>query len=284
MTIRDLEPELLRAFVAVVEGGGFSRAAGRLHLSQSTISQRIKRLEERLGTGLLSRTTRGVALTERGELLLGYARRLLALNDEALAALEETRLAGGVRLGAAQEVADGGLTDLLGHFSRLHPGVRLEIRVDANRRLRDAVNEGALDLALLFQEPGEGGEVTGRARRVWAASRDWQPPTGEPLPLVLFDAPCLFRNAALEALERAGQPWRVALSTPSLSGIRAAVRAGLGVSVRTERWLEPDMRIVQELPPLPEVELALIRGTNEGGAAERLRAALREALITDGTP
>ena len=101
---------------------------------------------------------------------------------------------------------------------------------------------------------------------------------------MLFDAPCLFRNAALEALERAGQPWRVALSTPSLSGIRAAVRAGLGVSVRTERWLEPDMRIVQELPPLPEVELALIRGANEEGAAERLRAALRQALITEGTP
>ena len=284
MTIRDLEPELLRAFVAVVEGGGFSRAAGRLHLSQSTISQRIKRLEERLGAELLRRTTRGVALTERGELLLGYARRLLALNDEALAALEETRLAGGVRLGAAQEVADGGLADLLGHFSRLHPGVRLEVRVDANRRLRDAVNEGTLDLALIFQEPGEGGEVIGRARRVWAASKAWHPTAGEPLPLVLFDAPCLFRDAALGALERVGQPWRVTLSTPSLSGIRAAVRAGLGVSVRTERWLEPDQRIVEELPPLPGVELALIRGAHEEGAAERLRAALHQALMTEGTP
>lgn len=282
---RDLEPELLRAFVAVVDGGGFTRAGRRLHRSQSTVSQQIKRLEERLETPLLARTTRGVALTERGELLLGYARRLLALNEEALAALEETRLRGGVRLGTAQEVADGGLADLLAHFTRLHPEVQLEVRVDANLKLREEVARGELDLAVIFQEPGqedEGGvgyELIERLRRVWVAGTE--PVEGRtPLPLVLANGPCIFRNAVLGALDREGLPWRIALATPSLAGLRAALRAGLGVGVRTERWLEPDLRVLDGiLPPLPEVELVMLTAPDAGErVVERLRAALHRAL------
>ncbi len=133
MNTRDLSPELLRAFVAVVDGGGFTRAAYRLNSTQSTVSQR---LEERLGVCLMQRNTRGLALTERGELMLGYARRLLALNDEALSALEQTHLRGRVRLGSTQEVANGGLADLLARFTRLHPDVELEMRVDSNMALQ----------------------------------------------------------------------------------------------------------------------------------------------------
>ncbi|GAB6042997.1 LysR family transcriptional regulator [Endothiovibrio diazotrophicus] len=284
--MRDLEPELLRAFVAVVEGGGFTHAGRRLHRSQSTVSQQIKRLEERLETPLLARTTRGVAPTERGELLLGYARRLLALNDEALAALAETRLQGSVRLGAAQEVADGGLAELLAHFTRLHPGVHLEVRVDANLRLREAVERGELELAVLFQEPGTaaggttGCEVIERMRRVWVTAAERTIDADRPLPLVLPIGPCLFRNAVLAALDGAGRDWRIALSTPSLAGIRAALRAGLGVGVRTDRWLEPELRVIERgLPPLPDIELALLRSGDAGEqVVERLRAALHEAL------
>lgn len=280
---RNLELELLRVFVAVVDGGGFTRAAERLHRTQSTVSQQIKRLEERLAAPLLARDTRSVGLTERGELLLGYARRLLALHDEALAALAETRLQGRVRLGSAQEVADGGLADLLAHFSRLHPGVALEVRVDGNLKLRAEVERGELDLAVLFQEPGSNGpgyEVIERLRRVWIASPTLRLDDDEPLPLVLPVGPCIFRNAVLAALDAVGRPWRIVLSTPSLAGIRAAVRAGLGVGVRTERWLEPDIRVLdKELPPLPEVDLALISAADTGEeVVERLRLALRESL------
>ncbi len=283
---RDLELELLRTFVAVVDGGGFTRAAERLHRTQSTVSQQLKRLEERLDTPLLERNTRRLTLTERGELLLGYARRLLTLNDEALAALAETRLQGRVRLGSAQEVADGGLAEMLAHFSRLHPGVALEVRVDANLKLRDELERGELDLAVLFQEPGEtppGGvkcEVIDRLRRVWVASAELAVSGDEPLPLVLSNGPCIFRNAVLGALDGIARPWRVALSTPSLSGLRAALRAGLGVGVRTERWLEPDLRILdRELPPLPDVELVLLSAADTGQqVVERLRSALHSAL------
>jgi DNA-binding transcriptional LysR family regulator len=283
---RDLELELLRAFVAVVDGGGFTRAAARLHRTQSTVSQQLKRLEERLDTALLERSTRNVALTERGELLLGYARRLLALNDEALGALAKTRLRGRVRLGSAQEVADGGLADLLAHFSRLHPGVALEVRVDANLKLRDEVERGELDLAVIFQEPGEPGngvrcEVIDRLRRVWVASPAFGLAADEPLPLILANSPCIFRNAVLGTLDSIGRPWRIALSTPSLAGMRAAMRANLGVGVRTERWLESDLEILDAgLPPLPDVELVLLSAPDTGElVVERLRTALRSALL-----
>lgn len=283
---RNLDLELLRTFVAVVDGGGFTRAAQRLHRTQSTVSQQLKRLEERLATSLLARNTRSLSLTERGELLLGYARRLLALNDEALAALDETRLQGRVRLGSAQEVADGGLADLLAHFSRLHPNVSLEVRVDANLKLRDEVERGELDLAVLFQEPGQvpngsiGCEVIARLRRVWVASPSLPIPAEEPLPLVLSNGPCVFRNAVLDTLNAIGRPWRIALSTPSLAGMRAALRAGLGVGVRTERWLESDLHIIEDVfPALPDVELVLLSAPDTGEAVvEKLRAALREAL------
>jgi len=277
---------LLRTFIAVVDGNGFTRAAERLHRTQSTVSQQLKRLEERLATPLLERNTRRITLTERGELLLGYARRMLTLNDEALAALAETQLQGRIRLGSAQEVADGGLADLLAHFSRLHPGVALEVRVDANLKLRDEVELGELDLAVVFQEPGEPHngvkcEVVDRLRRVWVASPDLAIARDEPLPLVLSNGPCIFRNAVLGTLDAIDRPWRIALSTPSLSGMRAAIRAGLGVGVRTERWLEPDLQILdRELPPLPDVELVLLSAADTGElVVERLRTALRTSLL-----
>ena len=284
---RDLELDLLRTFIAVVDGGGFTRAAERLHRTQSTVSQQLKRLEERLDTPLLLRNTRSVSLTDRGELLLSYARRLLALNDEALSALDETRLQGRVCLGSAQEVADGGLAELLARFARLHPNVALEIRVDANLKLRDEVERGDLDLAVVFQEPGQtlgGGahcEVIGRLHRVWVASPDLIVNDNEPLPLVLSNGPCIFRNAVLDALDSIDRSWRIALSTPSLSGMRAALRAGLGVGVRTERWLEPDLQVLGgDLPPLPDVEMVLLTAANaDAQMIERLRSVMHPALL-----
>lgn len=274
--------------MAVVDGGGFTRAALRLHRTQSTVSQQLKRLEGKLGVPLLTRDTRNLVLTERGELLLGYARRLLALNDEALSALAQTHVRGRVRLGSAQEVADGGLPDLLAHFSRLHPGVALEVQVDANLKLREQIEQGELDLAVIFQEPGQtlnGGarsELIERLRRVWVASPTLQIEEHQPLPLVLSKAPCVFRNAVLSALDAVARPWRIVLSTTSLSAMRAALRAGLGVGVRTNRWLEADLHIIEwGLPPLPEVDLVLLSAADTAELpVERLRAALRGAMAS----
>jgi DNA-binding transcriptional LysR family regulator len=168
--------------------------------------------------------------------------------------------------------------------------VVLEVRVDANLKLRDEVERGDLDLAVLFQEPGErlnrggGCEVIARMRRVWVSSPGFHLPDVEPTPLVLSNGPCIFRNAVLGALDAIGRPWRIALSTPSLAGLRAALRAGLGIGVRTECWLEPDLRILDGvLPPLPDVELALLTAADTGEVVvEKLRAALIEALRLPG--
>ncbi len=284
---RNLELDLLRTFVAVVDGGGFTRAAERLHRTQSTVSQQIKRLEARLSMPLLERNTRNFTLTGPGELLLGYARRMLILNDEAWSLLNETHTQGTVRLGSAQELADGGLADILAHFSRLYPGITLEVLVDANSKLQTLVEQGELDLAVIFQEPGQqpamgvGCEVIDRLKRVWVASQEAVFPEANPLPLVLANAPCIFRNSVLNALDRIGRPWRIALSTPSLSGMRAAVRAGLGVGVRTERWLESDLLILSNpLPPLPDVELVMLTSAHAGEwVVERLHRALLAALM-----
>lgn len=277
-----LDPDLLETFVAIVDGGGFTRAGESLHKTQSTVSQQLKRLEDRVGAPLLLRNTRGVALTEHGELLLGYARRLLQLHAQAMVALDATRVEGVVRMGTAQDLADGGLATVLSHFARLHPAVRLEVRVDANCNLRERVGSGDLDLAVVLQEPGAGGEVIERLERVWVTAPDIQLSPDEPVPLVLFDAPCIFRNAALGALDRAGVPWRIALTTPSLAGLRAAVRAGLGVSVRTAKWLEGDLCILgkaEGFPKLHRVELALHTAPGMiSPAAEQLLSSVREAL------
>ncbi len=276
-----LDLELLATFRAIVEGGGFTRAGERLHKTQSTVSQQLRRLEERIGAPLLTRTTRGLALTERGELLLGYARRLLSLEAEALAALVESRLSGPVALGCAQDLADEGLVELLSQFGRRYPEVTLAIHIDANSRLRLAVAQGELDLALLLQEPGAGGEPLARVARGWVAATGFRLPERGPLPLVLASAPCIFRDSALAALDSAGIPWRVALTTPSLPGLRAAVRAGLGVTPRTLRWLEPDLVVLNgPLPSLPELELALHGSAGAGsGAVQRLREGVREAAL-----
>ncbi|MET0026697.1 MAG: LysR substrate-binding domain-containing protein [Candidatus Thiodiazotropha sp.] len=284
---RNLELDLLRTFVAVVDGGGFTRAAERLHRTQSTVSQQVKRLESRLSMPLLDRNTRNFTLTGQGELLLGYARRMLLLNDEAWSLLNETHTQGTVRLGSAQELADGGLADILAHFSRLYPGITLEVLVDANSKLQTLVERGELDLAVIFQEPGQlpaagiGCEVIDRLKRVWVANPEAVFPEDQPLPLVLANAPCIFRNSVLKALDEIGRPWRIALSTPSLSGMRAAVRAGLGVGVRTERWLESDLQIQKApLPSLPDVELVMLTSADAGEwVVERLHRALLAALM-----
>ncbi|MGD8999782.1 MAG: LysR substrate-binding domain-containing protein [Granulosicoccaceae bacterium] len=277
-----LDFELLETFVAIVECGSFTHAGEWLNKTQSTVSQQLKRLEERTGVALLARNTRIVTLTEQGELLLEYARRLLELQEQALRAINDTRIEGQVRIGIAQDIADGGLADMLAHFGRLYPKVRMEVRVDANCTLREAVRNGALDFAVVLQEVGDGGEVIDRMKRVWVASPGFQVPVSEPIPLVLLDAPCIFRNVALEALDREGIAWRIALTTPSLAGLHAAVQSGLGISVRMDRWLEDNLQVVASyLPSLPEVELAIhTASATESPISERLRECVHHALDT----
>src|SRR5712675_2393218 len=163
-----LDLELLRAFVAVADCGGFHRAAERLNLTQSTVSQQVKRLELETKRPLFRRTTRSVALTDEGEMLLGDARRLLQLEEAARHRLTVPRLSGVVRLGAVEEVADAALPPALGRFARLHPNVRLEVQVGVSSELIDQLDAGGLDVVLAKRPWG-----TSRGRFVWREALVW---------------------------------------------------------------------------------------------------------------
>ncbi|TWA86188.1 LysR family transcriptional regulator [Azospirillum brasilense] len=281
--MREMDLGLLRTFVSVVDAGGFTRAGERVHKTQSTVSQQIRRLEEQVGLPLLDRNSRAVALTDDGERLLGYARRLLALNDEANAVLSGRPAAEVVRLGVPEDYAVERLPRLLADFARANRRLRLDVRCDLSVRLRADVECGDLDIALVKQEPGRPG-----ALRAWREPLCWVGPAVEdlhrddPLPLVLFPQGCVYRNRAVHELERAGRRWRVAYSSPNHAGVRAAVSGGLGVSVLPHSALPAGARflgVADGLPALPETELALLTGgAARGGGVELVTGLLMESL------
>lgn len=289
--------DVLRTYVLGIELGSFARAADRLGRSTSAVSSQLKKLEDQAGTPLLHKAGRGLAMTEAGETLLGYARRMLELNDEAAAAIRGAELEGWVRLGLQEDFGEGLLQEVLGQFARAHPKVRVEVRIARNAELLERVTSGRLDLALAWA----GNQDTPHAERLgevpmrWigAADRDIPFPTGEPWPLVALEAPCLLRTAATNALDSAGIPWRVAITSPSLAGIWAGVSAGLGVTVRTPIGLPPGLRLMNAdelgMPQLPHLPLMLHRSDDVlAGAtarlAEILRAEVMTLIATDAVP
>jgi DNA-binding transcriptional LysR family regulator len=275
--IRDLDVDLLRAFVTVVDAGGFSAAAERLLRGQSAISLQIKRLEERLGVRLMERNPRRIALTSEGELILDHARRILALNDELVARVREPELSGLVRLGAPEDFATSHLPRVLARFARAHPRVSLEVTCELTLEILERFSNGGLDLALVKREPSVGvvGTRVWREPLVWAAtSRDLALAPG-PLPLAVSPRPCVYRKRATDALDAAGRPWRIAYTCGSLAGTHAAVRAGLGVTVLPKEMVPPDLSILDGeasgLPDLRDTEMALIEAHGLAPAARRLR-------------
>jgi DNA-binding transcriptional LysR family regulator len=264
----DFDLDVLRGFVTGVELGSFARAADRLGRSTSAVSAQLKKLEEQAGAPVLRKSGRGLALTPTGEMLLAYARRLLELNDEAAAAVRGVDLEGWVRIGLQEDFGENLLTRILGDFARAHPRVRIETRVARNAELLELVRTGKLDLALAW-DSGERSphcELLAQLHMSWiGAAADKMPclMPGEPVPLAVFEAPCLMRSAATAALDRANIPWRIAFTSSSLSGIWAAVGAGLGVTVRTRAGLPESLRIIDGLPALPNVGLVLHRAEAE---------------------
>ncbi|HYD65837.1 LysR substrate-binding domain-containing protein [Azospirillum sp.] len=280
----ELDLTLLRTFVSVVETGGFTRAGERVHRTQSTISQQVRRLEESLGVALLDRGTRSVELTDEGERLLAYARRMLTLNDEARAALSGGReTVEVVRLGVPEDYAVDRLPRLLSAFARRNRSIRLDVRCDISARLRAAFETGDLDAALLKQEPGRPG-----ATAVWREPLCWVGTPGEevhredPLPLVLFPLGCVYRHRAVHELDAAGRRWRVAYCSPNLSGVQAAVTAGLGVSVLARSAVPASARVLgpaDGLPPLPDTEMALLTAEHAGDGVRLVVEMLKQSLV-----
>lgn len=279
----NLDMDVLRTFVAGFELGSFARAASQLGRSQSALSTQLRKLEAQVGQPLVRKAGRALELTEAGERLFGYARRILALNDEAFDALRGGDVEGVVRVGLPQDLAETWLPPALARFARAHPRVRVEVRADRNARLSDALDHGELDLALTWEDPGLPlGEAIAEVGLAWIGPRGWRPSPGEPLSLAMFEPPCVFRGEGLARLDAAGLPWRVAFTSPSLAGLWAAVRAGLAVTLRTEAAVPADLAILDPattgLPVLPRTRLVL-RGDGLDPAAERLAEILKETVV-----
>ncbi len=256
----NLDIDLLRAFVAVAETGSFTRAAGRLGRVQSAVSMQVKRLEEVAGSRLFDRSRRRVALSEDGEVLLGYARRMLSLNEAALTDLGQAAFEGRLRLGAADTAAYF-LAGILSRFARAYPRVQLEVRCDRSWHLLDALDGGGIDLALVTQQGAHGGgRVLRREPLVWASSRGQSVHEADPLPLAVFAQGCAYRAAAMGALDGIGRRWRIAYSSTSVAGVQAAAMTGLAIGVLPQSTLLKGMRVLgpeDGVPPLPDYAITL---------------------------
>lgn len=265
MRAPDLDLDLLRCFVQVAERGGFTPGATALGLTQSAVSLKVKRLEDLLGRRVFERTSRSVALTRDGETLLAYARRMLALNDEAVRRLVAPPVAGHLRLGVADHFVPRNLAPILARFAADYPEVRLEVEVGRSHELRAAQERGALDLVLGKRRDGEtAGTILWTEPIIWVAAPGWEAPAGRPLPVAMLPQGCMFRDRALAALARAGLGFEVVYTSASLLGVAAAAQAGLAATVLGRSGLPPGLRELPGLPPLGVAEMALF-----GDAAQR---------------
>jgi len=265
---------LLRTFSTVCDLGSFTKAARRVHLTQSAVSLHIKRLEEQVGSRLIARHARGILLTEHGEVLLSYARRILALHKEAAHRLRRDS-AGLVRLGAPEYFDLQALSSLMAQFSELCPGVQLQVKVGLGPDIAALLDEGQLDIAIVSSEIGEAdGIALCRERRVWAAGRAMSLSPDRPAPLAVYPPNCRWRQIALDHLDRAGRSWTVVLQSTGAAGILAAVDAGIAITIfpecRLESTTQKSLGLAEALPALPDFEFVLRCNGKESLIADQL--------------
>lgn len=280
----NLDIDVLRTFVTGVELGSFARAADRLGRSPAAVSAQLKKLESQVEQTLFAKAGRNLALTDAGELLLGYARRMLELNDEAVARTKSSEIEGWVRVGLPHDFAEHGLPAVLGRFAKTHQKVRIEARAERNSELIKRVAAGQLDLALVWRDERVPKylEKVAELPLVWVGPQEFVRTKQNTLSLAAFEAPCLFRAAATAALDKIGQPWHLAFTTPSLAGLWAAVEGGLGLAVRTPLGVPRHLSILgkaEKLPALPTVSLVFIgSGEAQTPAVQLLQEILRETV------
>lgn len=282
----NFDMDALRTMVVGVELGGFSHAAGRLNRSPSAVSMQLRKLETQTGQRLFKRNGRGLILTEAGAVLLQYARRVLALNDEMGLALGAIDKGGTVRVGMPQDFTDAVLPSLLTRYSKARPATHVEVKAGRNFALAEDVANGRLDMALAFCAGGKGG-----ANRIATVPGVWVTRTRRRtrriaeegvVPLIVFDGPCLFRDMGIDALARAGIPWRLAMTTPSLAGLWCGIRAGLGVTVRTPLAIPRGLSIVPRdanLPELASIDVVLYCAADPSPAAQLFKDLLLEITL-----
>jgi DNA-binding transcriptional LysR family regulator len=267
-----LDIDQLKTFVAIAETGSFTRAAEVVHKTQSAVSMQMKRLEERIGRPIFERDGRTSKLTNEGERLLDYARRIVKLSAEAVSSISKAGLSGGVKLGVPDDYADRYLPEIMARFSRSHPDVELTVQCEPTIELDRLIDRGELDLAIVTHDAASRpSEVIRRERMLWVSSSRHAVHQEDPLPLALTrpigtERECPWRRAALPVLEGLGRPYRILYTSRNSSALGAAVLSGLAVSVFPESALRPGMRVLgpsDGFPALPSFDIGLLRNPHE---------------------
>jgi DNA-binding transcriptional LysR family regulator len=274
-----LDTDQLRSFLAIVDSGSFTKAAERVHKTQSAVSMHIRRLEEQLGCALFVKQGRGARLTAEGERLIDFARRIIQVEAVAVAALSRKGLRGTVRLGIPDDYAEAFLAEILSRFNRRHPLVEVSVSCESSPELAQQVSAGALELALVTHHPGlHGFELLREQPLVWVAAERFRVDAGEPVPLALGSATCLWRRATDEALATAPRATRGLFFSKNYSAIGSVVRAGLAATTLPASMVGDGMRILGPdfgLPALPLTRMGLIHAP---GRASDETNALAEAI------
>jgi DNA-binding transcriptional LysR family regulator len=278
---RNLDLTSLRSFVAVADAGGVTRAAGLLNLTQSAVSMQLKRLEDSLGLLLLDRSGRTVALTSEGDQLLGYARRMLALNDEAVMRLTSQEYEGEITLGVPHDVVYPFIPQVLQRFAKAHPRMRVNLVSSWTRKLIELFDHGDCQMILTteVEVDAEGETLTSRPL-VWIGAPGGTAWKARPLRLA-FSRHCIFRDGVIEALEARGIPWEMAVESDSDRTIEATVSADLAVHAILEGSEPPQTERIPHGGALPELQRYRINlyvaETADGPAETALAALVREA-------
>jgi DNA-binding transcriptional LysR family regulator len=259
-----LDLDILRTFVAIAETGSFTTAANAVFRTPSAVSMQIKKLEDILGRSVFSRDARSVSLTTDGEILLGYARRLLSINREAVSKFIVPDIVGVVRLGSPDDYGERVLPHVLKRFSQTHPSIAVDVVIDQSSNLRRRMDDRSLDITLVTNSYRNisGAEVLLTEPIVWAGAKGGCAHMREPLPVSLWEEGCAWRAGALEALGREGRNYRIAYMSAHTAGQRAAIMADLAVAPLPKSFLGEDMvelTAKQGLPEIGSYALAMIQ-------------------------
>ncbi|QUS40307.1 LysR family transcriptional regulator [Tardiphaga alba] len=276
-----LDPDLLKAFVAVADHGSFTRAAAALNRTQSAVSMQIKRLEQVIGAELFSRSKVNVALSAAGEGLLVYARRILHLNDEALSRLREGAIEGVVRIGVMDDYGSVVMPPLLSRFVSRYTRIHVEMETGLTGAMIGRLGK-SFDLVIAMHPEGSGeGQFLRREQAMWAGGASHAAETLDPIPVALYPQGCLFRKWATEALDRAGRPWRMAFVSHSLAAVEAVVAQGLAVTVVKSGTFPARLRALTDrdgMPVLPGADIRLHRASNISRSASLLADEICQSL------
>jgi DNA-binding transcriptional LysR family regulator len=274
-----LDTDQLRSFLAIVDCGSFTRAAERVHKTQSAVSMHIRRLEEQLGCALFVKHGRGARLTAEGERLIEFARRIIQVEAGALAALSRKGLRGAVRLGIPDDYAESFLAEIVARFNRRHPLVEVSVVCEASTELAAQVAVGALELALVTDHEGINGlELLREEPLVWVAAERFRVEEGAPIPLALGSATCIWRRATETALTATPGLTRARFFSKNFTAIGTVVRAGLAATILPASMVGPGLRLLGRDEGLPELPLTRMGLIHAPGRPTEEAAALAEAI------